>query len=137
MRQVEFTQEAWDEMWIHAQQNPDEEVVGVLLGTMGSHVTTVIGSAEMVNMASDRTSFYEVDPVQMCLLWDAVDEEEGPETVVGFYHSHPHTSAEPSEADIALAHPGYTYVVCSLRDREARSFVLGDGSREVRHNGRR
>lgn len=137
MRDVLFVQEAWDEMWLHAQQNPEEEVVGALLGTLGSHETIVMACAAMVNAAKDKRSFYEVDPVQMCLLWDSVDENPGPETVVGFYHSHPFTSAEPSEADWTLAHPGYSYVICSLRDKEARSFVLGDGTREVRPNGRR
>lgn len=137
MPNIEFDKSAWDNMWLHARQNPEEEVVGVLLGTIEDDHVRVIAAVEMVNAALDRTSFYEVDPVQVCLMWDKVDENDGPETIVGYYHSHPHSSSEPSEADWAMAHPGYTYVICSLRDSNVHSFRIGKGMREARPNGKR
>lgn len=136
MREVNFTPDAWDEMWAHVNGSVAEEVVGALLGTIGSHEVKVLVAMPLANMAMDKVNGYEVDPVQMCLLWDSVDQSDGPETVVGFYHSHPFTDAEPSEADWEMAHPGYSYVICSLKNKDAKTFVLGDGSRELRFNGR-
>jgi proteasome lid subunit RPN8/RPN11 len=47
--------------------------------------------------------------------------------VVGFYHSHPDHSADPSEYDRTHAWAGYLYVICSVREgksAEIRSLTL-------------
>ena len=46
------------------------------------------------------------------------------ESIVGFYHSHPTTSAEPSSRDLELAVPGYMYVIIDV----PRGRILGGSS---------
>lgn len=49
--------------------------------------------------------------------------------VLGYYHSHPDHSAEPSELDREHAWPGLSYVIVSVRDGEVgevRSWRLAD-----------
>lgn len=39
--------------------------------------------------------------------------------VLGFYHSHPNAEARPSQFDLEHAWPFYSYIVVSVRDRQA------------------
>ena len=49
--------------------------------------------------------------------------------MIGFYHSHPHSPAEPSAADVAEAtYPGALYLIVSL---VAETAVL-DSTRQAR-----
>lgn len=49
--------------------------------------------------------------------------------ILGFYHSHPNSPAQPSQYDEDHAWPWYSYVIVSVRDgaaRETTSWVLRD-----------
>lgn len=46
--------------------------------------------------------------------------------VVGFYHSHPSGCAEPSATDLALASPGYLYVIVQPGEGAVRAWRLRD-----------
>jgi proteasome lid subunit RPN8/RPN11 len=44
--------------------------------------------------------------------------------LLGFYHSHPAGTAEPSAADLELACPGYVYVIVQADVGTVRAWVL-------------
>ena len=46
--------------------------------------------------------------------------------VVGFYHSHPTTAAQPSPTDLELAVPGYVYVIIDVPRGSIRCWRLHD-----------
>lgn len=46
--------------------------------------------------------------------------------VVGFYHSHVTTNAEPSAQDLELASPGYVYLIVDVRCGVIRGWRLAD-----------
>lgn len=50
--------------------------------------------------------------------------------VVGFYHSHPTTTAEPSPRDLALAVPGYLYLIVDAPRGIVRCWRLRDDRRD-------
>lgn len=102
--------EAWREMWEHCGTEAPNEACGALLGYPGE----VHGVLPMTNVSSAPLVSYDVDPLEMVALYGTVDAVGGPVDVLGFYHSHPRTGPDPSDADLVLAHPGTLYVVCSL-----------------------
>ena len=68
---------------------------------------------------------YEIDPQSLLAVndWD----DEGFE--VGVYHSHPRSSAEPSQTDINLAsYPHWRYLIVSLESEpDVRVWRIADG----------
>jgi len=59
---------------------------------------------------------YSLDPKSLLAAFNAAEDGDD----VGIYHSHPRSSAEPSQTDINLAeYPEYTYVIVSLADPES------------------
>jgi proteasome lid subunit RPN8/RPN11 len=50
------------------------------------------------------------------------------ETMLGIYHSHPHTAARPSARDLTgAAYDGIAYVTISLCDPEVAAFMFERG----------
>ena len=96
----------------------------MLIGS-GASVTE---AASARNIAEKPTRFL-IDPQ------DHIDAIRGARKrgldVLGFYHSHPHSPAVPSETDRAEAsYPGDLYMIVSLKDDppELRLYRLTDGN---------
>lgn len=76
----------------------------------------------------DRRRRFLIDPERQL----AVQREaraQGLE-IVGFYHSHPGGSAQPSEEDVRMAHPGMLMLIVALRHglvAEARAWRFSGG----------
>jgi proteasome lid subunit RPN8/RPN11 len=106
----------------HAVEAYPEECVGALLGDWdhAADTRTVAETARLANVADDRRSRYAVDPAAMLALMKA---ERPGRLVLGFYHSHPDVPALPSKTDIALAVPGYCYLIASV-DPDGRGDEL-------------
>lgn len=107
------------EIVAHAREAAPDECCGLLLGRGG----TIDEAARTRNIADDPTMRFLVDPK------DHFDRrrtarERGLE-VVGFYHSHPHSPAEPSARDLAeFSYPDHLYVIVSLRAGPAQVAVF-------------
>jgi len=92
----------------------DEECCGALVGR-----PMIDRIVPLANAASDRRSAYAITPRALFELERRVE-------VAGFFHSHPDGTAEPSARDLALAWPGYIYVIVG---RQVRAWQLNpDGS---------
>lgn len=108
----------------HARAGAPAEICGVL-GGAGDRVNIVLPVA---NIDPDPHR-YLMDPKGLLAALRHLDER-GAE-LLGFYHSHPHSAAQPSQTDLALAfYPECLYAIVSLAEVEAprmRVFRLGDG----------
>lgn len=112
---------ARDKMITEARAAAPTECCGVLLGLDGRIVDAVPGR----NVAETPRTRYQLDPQDHFNAIRAA--RRAGLQVVGFYHSHPHSAAAPSETDLAEAnYPGYLYVIVGLAgsEPEMRGFRL-------------
>lgn len=115
---------ALDAVLRHAERATPRECCGVLVGREGE----VLQAVEARNLADDPNRFV-LDPQ------DHIDIRRRARaaglSVVGFYHSHPHSPAQPSETDRAeAAYPGHLHLIVGLStsEPEVRLFQLADGN---------
>ncbi len=97
----------------------------MLLGREG----TIVEAVRARNVADDPATRF---------LLDSKDHFDGRRAarargleIVGFYHSHPRSPAEPSARDLAeFSYPGHFYVIASLRSERAEVglFRFDDGN---------
>ena len=132
-----------EEMIAHALEADPEECCGILLGN-GDVVT---GSRRVTNVHDERARRYTMDPLEV-IKADRDAQERG-EEFVAFYHSHPHSQAQPSGTDIDNAveseWTGPYYVLVSLSektrpvvrafrispDRQVEEVLVNTGDRPV------
>ena len=95
------------------------EICGALIGD-GDVVTRAIPLVNASNRVQD--SFYI--PAADVLRIEREAERTGA-MLMGFYHSHPHGDAAPSNTDLQDALPGYVYWIAS-RTGEVRAWRLRD-----------
>jgi proteasome lid subunit RPN8/RPN11 len=117
---VRVDRRASDAIVAHARAEAPRECCGVLIGS----AATVTEAAAAKNIADASTRFL-IDPQDHI---DAIRRarQRGLQ-VVGFYHSHPHSSAVPSETDRAEAnYPDHLYLIVGLAaaSPEIRLFRL-------------
>jgi proteasome lid subunit RPN8/RPN11 len=98
-----------DAVVAHAREAAPDECCGLLLGRDGE----IVEALRTRNISDMPASRFVIDPA------DHIDGRRSARArgldVVGFYHSHPHSPAEPSERDLAeFTYAGYLYVIVSL-----------------------
>jgi proteasome lid subunit RPN8/RPN11 len=111
----------WDELVAHARAETPKECCGYLRLEDGA-----VG--EVFRAVNERDSPYGYELDHKSLF--AVNELDDAGFEVGVYHSHPRSSAQPSQTDINLAHyPDWTYWIVSLErdDPEVRVWRIADG----------
>lgn len=110
----------------HAEDAYPYECCGFLLGKAENGLKTVTAVRQAVNTRRDSArNRYQISPGEQLAVDRAARREEL--DVVGFYHSHPDSTARPSDHDRRHAWPWYTYLivpVASGRAGEPLSWVL-------------
>lgn len=92
------------------------ECCGLLAGT-GTRTITVTRVVPSANLAQGNDRF-EVDPVVRLRLMRELGD--GPERLVGHYHSHPDHPAEPSATDLAMAfEPDLVWLITAVAQGQA------------------
>lgn len=111
-----------------AARRVPEECCGVLVGRRSGRVGTVTSVHPATNLAPDPRRRYVVDPEALIASARAAREEDV--EVLGYYHSHPRGSAEPSDEDLDHAWPRVSYLILGGRGAEdVRSWRLAaDGT---------
>jgi proteasome lid subunit RPN8/RPN11 len=110
----------WDELVSHAREAAPKECCGYGHGTNGQ----VEAVRRSTNVRDSRYG-YELDGPSL-LAANELDDE-GHEVFI--YHSHPRSSAEPSQTDINLAsYPHWLYLIVSLVDEPVvRAWRIVEG----------
>lgn len=99
------------------------ECCGALIGQLHGSDIEVRTLVPVPNEADGHTR-YAID-ADVVLRLERQAECAG-QQVVGFYHSHPVTTAEPSPMDLELAAPGYVYLIVDARAGTVRCWRLLD-----------
>jgi proteasome lid subunit RPN8/RPN11 len=99
------------------------ECCGALIGLAYGPEIEIRTLIPVVNTARDHSSFLIEAPTVLRLERQAACAGV---QVVGFYHSHPTTSAEPSPTDLEAAVPGYVYVIVDVPRGSIRCWRLRD-----------
>ena len=116
---------AFDAIVAQAERAQPLECCGVLLGRPPDAITEAV---EVRNLAEDPDR-YLLDPKGHLDVRRQARQRDL--EVVGFYHSHPHSSARPSSRDVAEAsYPGHFYLIVGLAEvpPEIRLYRLTDGN---------
>lgn len=121
---MRISQAHWDELVAHAREDAPNECCGYLWAAEGS----VEGVKRAENIRNSRYG-YQLDADSMYGVWK-LDDEGGYQ--VGTYHSHPASSAQPSQTDINLAdYPDWLYVIVALESEPTvRAWWIRDGKVE-------
>ena len=91
--ELQVAREALEAMVAEAAQAAPDEACGLLLGK-GDLIT---GARAATNVAMDPSRHFEIDP-QALIDAHRAERGEGPQ-LLGYFHSHPTGSAEPSATD--------------------------------------
>jgi [CysO sulfur-carrier protein]-S-L-cysteine hydrolase len=98
----------WDEIVAHAREEAPNECCGLLVGPSGSIEECV----RTRNLEASPTR-YRVDPVEHIAVNRRLRSTAS--RILGAYHSHPRSAAEPSPSDVAEAfYPEFIYLIVSL-----------------------
>jgi desampylase len=122
---VEIRRTVIDDIVAHARESAPGECCGLLLGDGAA----VIESVRAANIAADSMRRFEIDPRDHIAA--RRDARGRGLAVLGFYHSHPRSSAEPSATDLAEAnYPDHLYLIVSLAAAapDLRLFRLESGN---------
>ncbi|HZF46665.1 MAG TPA: M67 family metallopeptidase, partial [Sphingomonadaceae bacterium] len=90
---LEIARHALEAMLAEGALAAPEEACGLLLGTEG----WVTEARPAANVAQDKARHFEIDPVALIAAHRA--ERNGGPRLIGYYHSHPSGSPEPSATD--------------------------------------
>jgi proteasome lid subunit RPN8/RPN11 len=128
---LEIAAEHIERISSHSKESHPIEACGVLIGTLTADVRTVTEVWPANNRLSSESS-YEIDPETLFRAFSHA--EKANLEIVGFYHSHPFSSADASEIDRARAnYPGLSYVIYSIPRNETLSFYF-DGKQLVQES---
>lgn len=124
-----------DTIEAHAQRDAPRECCGLLIGT-GAEVTEAVPAA---NEADDPLRRYEVSPLahlaQIRRCRELAKVPGADVSVVGAYHSHPRSAAEPSPTDREQAFEEFLYVIAGpvdgSRPLDIRGYRLRNGHFEA------
>ena len=123
---LEISGENVERISSHSKESHPVEACGVLIGTLAGDERIVTEVWPAKNRLSSESS-YEIDPETLLRAFSHAEQNKL--EVVGFYHSHPFSSADVSAIDKARAnYPGLSYVIYSIPRNEILSFYF-DGKR--------
>ena len=106
--------EVLDAIVRHARESAPGECCGLLLGRDDA----IVEAVRARNIAGDPASRFLIDPADHFAARRAA-RARGLD-IIGFYHSHPRSAAEPSERDrLEFSYAGHLYVIVSLRAEPA------------------
>ena len=109
---MKCAQEIIDAVAAHARREAPAECCGVLIGD-----SAAIAEAVPTRNLSDNPNRFLIDPQGHM---DAMRRARALSLdVIGFYHSHPHSPAHPSERDLAeAAYPDLLMMIVSVQSAE-------------------
>jgi desampylase len=129
--EIGITEAALETIVAHARSERPRECCGLLLGA----AQTILKAVPIENVAADPFRQYEISPaaylaeIRRC-------REQGEIEIVGAYHSHPRSAAEPSPTDLSMAFAEFLFLIAGPVSDEGpvdvRAWILrGDAFEPV------
>lgn len=122
---LELSRTLVNQILSHAQQNPDEEICGLI----SSKNRTATNYYRIANTAPDKTHRFEMNGAEQIAAMKKMRAQN--EEIMAIVHSHPDASATPSTLDKeSNGYPELYYLVVSLNTKgvlELRCFLQIDG----------
>lgn len=116
-----ITRENLEKIVSHAMREFPNEACGIIAGKKIGKKKIVEKIYEVKNRLKSPFR-YEMDPEEQLKVFQEV--EKSFLEILGFYHSHPHSNATPSEIDKSLAfYEGFSYVIYSIPLKTIASFI--------------
>ena len=103
---------ALEELTRHARESQPRECCGILMSRREDPATVSFSLRGTNTETEFPEQRYALDRVAHLKALD-LEYDEGA-TIIGYYHSHPESSATPSQVDREQAVPGVTYVIIGL-----------------------
>ena len=108
----------------HCREEEPIEACGVLAGEIGDEVKEVIKVYKCENELGSPTE-YSIEAEEQFKIFSEI-EDLGLD-LLGFYHSHPSTSSDPSAVDKERAnYLGLSHMIVSLHPVKVSSWILQD-----------
>ncbi|MEM3476354.1 MAG: M67 family metallopeptidase, partial [Candidatus Bathyarchaeia archaeon] len=105
----------------HAMREFPNEACGIIAGKKVGEKKLVKKVYEVKNRIKSPIR-YEMDPEEQLKIFQEI--EKNSLEILGFYHTHPHSNASPSEIDKLLAfYEGYSYIIYSIPLKTLASFI--------------
>lgn len=121
-------QSIYEDMVAHCRSEYPKEACGLLVANAVGTVETVY---RMKNVEESPIG-YTMDPNEQLQVEKRMRQHN--QRLIGIYHSHTASAAEPSTVDVSLAiSPDISYVIVSLKDRahpDVQSYRI-DGARVI------
>jgi len=128
MKKLDINQEALELMQKHAEATYPNECVGFFYGKEDETVRFIEQAVEVPNSKEgDQRRRFEVHPKDYMKAERYALENDT--TLLGVYHSHPEHPAIPSEHDLKVAQPFFSYIIVSVKGGKSvrvRSWQLND-----------
>ncbi|EAY25530.1 M67 family metallopeptidase [Microscilla marina] len=136
MKTLNIDQQALKVMQKHAEATYPNECVGFFYGKEDEQTRYIELAVEVPNSKEgDQRRRFEVDPR------DYMKAEryalENNTTLLGVYHSHPEHPAIPSEHDLKVAQPFFSYIIISVKGGKSvktRSWQLDNNQAFAEEN---
>lgn len=110
----------------HSRREHPHECCGLLIGT----VDELVEAVAVRNVAAEPHRHYQISPVDyfaQVKRCRELTQRGAPASVVGVYHSHPHSRPEPSPTDLEQACEDFLYLIAgpvTSADIDVRAYRL-------------
>ena len=117
--QINFNVGDLEKIRKHSEVDYPNECCGFLLGNTMNGTRTIIKIKPVVNTREQENLYnrYLIPPEEYMRIERQAREEEL--EMIGIYHSHPDAEARPSQYDIDHSWPFYSYVIVSVKNKNA------------------
>lgn len=104
-----------ERIYTHLREAYPNEGGGLLIGTTDGDAIAITDIAEAENTFPTEEQFHRMGLAPT--FWADVedDADERGLQIVGFYHSHPDSPAQPSQYDLEHAFPNLAYIIVSVQ----------------------
>ena len=115
-----------DHIIAHCQRDAPIEACGILAGTIcptGQNAIKEVVTVYPCRNALQSSTEYRISPDEQIRVFSTIDKMGL--RLVGFYHSPPHHSSQPSKLDEDRAYYyGHSYLIIALHPLQTSSWVL-------------
>lgn len=111
---IQIKNEDLEKIHAHAKLAYPFEACGLLIGETRNNKKLVKKVIPTENKNKAREDRYEIDPKEYIKIDNKLNKSE---YIIGIYHSHPDHPPRPSETDLAIAQPAYSYIIVSTISR--------------------